>query len=288
MPARMAPEITVYAPKKRADSWVAAAEIKIGTETIMIAARIPDSLVQAQAARIVQGLRQGFPTLGVGCAPGVGCEPAQSGCYPPSVSGDPMMGVGAAEVVNEAVQQAARTLTNSAALKTALDVAEFIPGIGSSVKLARAGANLVTGVDRGDPSAIAIYQTILANAKAGDTSAVRVLEQIDVSRKASGAVKAALAGQPAALADLARIDLDARKGIQPAIDAKYAVEAARDALMPDLRDGFLDTSHHDSHGAGVLGDLNALSMLRGIGAMPDQTKFVSDSWVISQLGRPTN
>jgi hypothetical protein len=143
--------------------------------------------------------------------------------------------------VAKTTEDVALNLAASGAVKTALDVAQFVPVVGEAVWVARGTSGLVRGIMQGHPQARRQHQIIRAAAKTGDPHAQALLLKINDASKAHTVLTQAESGDPAAMRTLLQVQDDARQGDPQAVDAAYAIEGMRDAMTPDFRDEESDT-----------------------------------------------
>ncbi len=126
-----------------------------------------------------------------------------------------------------------RFVTANHTMRAGRDVAQSLPFVGTAVRVARSNVALAHNLERGDPDAITVYQRIRRSADGGERRAARLLRQLELSRKSLRAIRAALAGNQDAQAALQRALLDSQKGIQEAVEARYAIDAARERIFEE-------------------------------------------------------
>lgn len=180
----------------------------------------------------------------------------------------------------------AKALTSSAVTRSALDIAEFMPGVGALVKLARGAASMAHGVLSDHPDSKRLYDEITTSAMAGNTQAQALMTQVQEASRALCALKAAQSGDPKACATLFKIGDDAKRGVKAAVETEYLLTAARDILTPNLRDEASEAGMGEaSEVSGDPSTVGALSYLTSIGAdRPRRPTEGSNQWLAGVLG----
>lgn len=179
----------------------------------------------------------------------------------------------------------ARAVTSAGVTKTALDIAEFLPMVGTVIKLARSSAHIAHGLLSRHPGSMALFGDIERHAMRGNAQATALLNSVEEAIKALRALRAAQGGDPRATSALFRVVEDARRGVPKAVETVYVLEGARDASTPDLRDETLDADTSPSEVSGDPRVVGAWSLLQGMGGVEkaQRPSDASDQWLSGVL-----